>query len=44
MSTMTIATPTIPVVNIGAGPLGFSASMALSRLGIPDMVIEKHPP
>lgn len=34
---------TIPVIIIGAGPVGLSASMALSRLGITNIVIEKHP-
>lgn len=34
---------TIPVIIIGAGPVGLSASMALSRLGIHNRVIEKHP-
>ena len=34
---------TIPVIIIGAGPVGLSASMALSRLGISNIVIEKHP-
>lgn len=34
---------TIPVIIIGAGPVGLSASMALSRLGIVNIVLEKHP-
>lgn len=34
---------TIPVMIIGAGPVGLSASIALSRLGIRNMVVEKHP-
>lgn len=34
---------TIPVVIIGAGPVGLSASIALSRQGIGNIVIEKHP-
>ena len=33
----------IPVIIIGAGPVGLSASIALSRLGISNWVIEKHP-
>lgn len=33
----------IPVIIIGAGPVGLTASMALSRLGIHNIVIEKHP-
>ncbi|MDX1900816.1 MAG: FAD-dependent monooxygenase [Gammaproteobacteria bacterium] len=33
----------IPVIIIGAGPVGLSASMALSRQGIQNIVIEKHP-
>jgi 2-polyprenyl-6-methoxyphenol hydroxylase-like FAD-dependent oxidoreductase len=33
----------IPVIIIGAGPVGLSASMALSRQGIRNIVIEKHP-
>lgn len=37
---MTIA---VPVIIVGAGPVGLSASMALSRFGIHNMVIEKHP-
>ncbi|MBX3710138.1 MAG: FAD-dependent monooxygenase [Gammaproteobacteria bacterium] len=35
--------PTIPVIIIGAGPVGLSASIALSRQGICNIVIEKHP-
>jgi 2-polyprenyl-6-methoxyphenol hydroxylase-like FAD-dependent oxidoreductase len=35
--------PTIPVIIIGAGPVGLSASIALSRQGIRNIVIEKHP-
>jgi 2-polyprenyl-6-methoxyphenol hydroxylase-like FAD-dependent oxidoreductase len=35
--------PTIPVIIIGAGPIGLAASMALSRQGIQNIVIEKHP-
>lgn len=34
---------TIPVIIIGAGPVGLSASIALSRQGIHNIVIEKHP-
>jgi putative polyketide hydroxylase len=34
---------TIPVIIIGAGPVGLSASIALSRQGIGNIVIEKHP-
>jgi 2-polyprenyl-6-methoxyphenol hydroxylase-like FAD-dependent oxidoreductase len=34
---------TIPVIIIGAGPVGLSASIALSRQGIRNIVIEKHP-
>lgn len=34
---------TIPVIIIGAGPVGLSASMALSRQGIQNIVLEKHP-
>jgi len=34
---------TMPVIIIGAGPVGLSASMALSRQGIDNIVIEKHP-
>src|SRR3989338_4335126 len=34
---------TIPVIIVGAGPVGLSASMALSRQGIRNIVIEKHP-
>lgn len=33
---------TIPVIIVGAGPVGLSASMALSRQGIRNLVIEKH--
>lgn len=32
-----------PVIIIGAGPVGLSASMALSRQGVQNIVIEKHP-
>ncbi|MBX3710282.1 MAG: FAD-dependent monooxygenase [Gammaproteobacteria bacterium] len=35
--------PTIPVIIIGTGPVGLSASTALSRQGICNVVIEKHP-
>jgi putative polyketide hydroxylase len=34
---------TIPILIIGAGPVGLAASIALSRQGIHNMVIEKHP-
>jgi 2-polyprenyl-6-methoxyphenol hydroxylase-like FAD-dependent oxidoreductase len=34
---------TIPVIIIGAGPVGLSASIALSRQGIRNIVVEKHP-
>lgn len=34
---------TVPVIIIGAGPVGLSASIALSRQGIRNIVIEKHP-
>lgn len=34
---------TIPVIIIGAGPVGLSAGIALSRQGIRNIVIEKHP-
>lgn len=34
---------TIPVIIIGSGPVGLSASIALSRQGIRNVVIEKHP-
>ncbi len=33
----------IPVLICGAGPVGLSASLALSRLGIDNLIVEKHP-
>jgi len=34
---------TIPVLICGAGPVGLSLSLALSRLGVDNLLVEKHP-
>ena len=33
----------IPVLIVGAGPVGLSAAILLARLGIRSLVIERHP-
>ena len=35
--------PSLPVLICGAGPVGLSLSLALSRLGINNLLIEKTP-
>jgi 2-polyprenyl-6-methoxyphenol hydroxylase-like FAD-dependent oxidoreductase len=32
-----------PVLIVGAGPVGLTASILLSRLGVPSLVVERHP-
>src|SRR5438105_1114744 len=33
----------VPVLVVGAGPTGLTASILLSRWGIPSLTVEKHP-
>ncbi|MEA2178814.1 MAG: 2,4-dichlorophenol 6-monooxygenase, partial [Solirubrobacteraceae bacterium] len=34
---------TTPVLVVGAGPAGLATSLSLSRLGVPHLLVEKHP-
>jgi 2,4-dichlorophenol 6-monooxygenase len=34
---------TTPVLIVGAGPAGLATSLSLSRLGVPHVLVEKHP-
>lgn len=33
----------VPVLIVGAGPTGLTASIALSRFGVPSLLVERHP-
>jgi len=37
------STPEVPVLIVGGGPVGLSASLLLSRLGIESLLVERHP-
>lgn len=33
----------VPVLIVGGGPVGLSCSLALSRFGVPSLLVERHP-